>query len=157
GTYPSLQPFEFDRKVIDVLDDITGKDETSFTWVNKWGSHFTYDTTYPPDHQIFSPVYKDSSADNAEAMHNSYYNSLRWAVDDFFATLLKRIEGRDVVIVYTSDHGQSLLEAGIPGTHNRTYNISSSQANVPLLLFGTNDQQRSDLKKIFISENRDRV
>lgn len=154
---PNLPVYEYDRKIIEKLVEITAGDTNTFTWVNKWGSHFDYDTTYPSEKEIFKPVYKNSSPDDQTALYNSYYNSLRWGVDGFLSELLKRLDNRDVIVVYSADHGQSLLEAGIPGTHNRTYNVSATQASVPLLAMGFNTTTRDFLKSHFNSEIRDKV
>lgn len=151
--FPNLPIHEYDRKVVDELDKITASDETSFTWVNKWGSHFDYDWTYPPNGTIFNPIYRDSASDDQKALYNSYYNSLRWGVDEFFKELLTRLKNRDVLIVYSSDHGQSILEAGIPGTHNRTFNISPSQASVPILAAGLNTSSVNFLKENYNVQN----
>lgn len=153
GDRPNLPVHQYDREVINQLDDITEKSTTQFIWVNKWGSHFDYDSTYPKEERAFTPTYTESAADDQAAMLNSYYNSLRWGVDGFFAELIKRLEGRDVILIYSSDHGQSILEKGIPGTHNRVFNISSSQASVPLFALGFNTHTRDLLAKMYIKEN----
>ncbi len=153
GAKPNLPVHQYDREVINEIDSATADAGTKFIWVNKWGSHFDYDSTYPKEALHFSPIYTNSDSDNQEAMLNSYYNSLRWGVDAFFAELTSRLEGRDVIVIYSSDHGQSILEKGIPGTHNRVFNISSSQASVPLFALGFNDRTRNILRNLYIKEN----
>jgi len=151
---PSVRPYLYDRIVIDKLDDIT---TYSFTWVNKRGSHFDYDSTYPIEKTIFKPTYKESNADDQAALLNSYYNSLRWGVDQFFKELFLRLKDRDIIVVYTSDHGQSILENGIPGTHNRTYNISWTQASVPIMVMGFNSANRKLIESLYLPENKNRT
>jgi glucan phosphoethanolaminetransferase (alkaline phosphatase superfamily) len=153
GLHEGAPTHQLDRKIIDEVEQITAGDKPTFTWLNKIGSHFNYDSAYPPDKKVFSPTYSDSSADDQMAMLNSYYNSLLWGVDSFFEELMNRLKDRDVIVVYTSDHGQSILEAGIPGTHNRTFNISANQANVPLFCVGLNGKTRENLQRLYVKAN----
>ncbi|MGA2435630.1 MAG: sulfatase-like hydrolase/transferase [Bryobacteraceae bacterium] len=154
--FPALKTYQQDRAIIDYLDKITAAGDTSFTWVNKWGCHFDYEADYPPEQTHRTPVFKSAKPVRTE-MLNSYFNCLEWAVDGFLQELLSRLEGRDVVIVYTSDHGQSIMEKGVPGTHNRTFDISASQASVPVLVFGTNAHTRQLLALWFRAESAGRV
>jgi hypothetical protein len=150
---PSLRDYEIDRRITELLDTITSKEgETSFVWVNKWGCHFHYDAAYPESRRVFQPVF-DPARPTRPALLNSYSNAVRWAVDDWFRELLSRLEGRNTIIVYTSDHGQSLMEDRFPGTHNRVYDVPSFQASVPILLFGTDGPSREYLRSRFLPQN----
>ena len=60
-----------------------------------------------------------------------YPNAIAWSVDEFFKNLLPAVDLSNTLIIYTSDHGQSLL----PGrfTHcSTTPNAAVSEAYVPL-------------------------
>ena len=65
---------------------------------------------------------------------------MRWSVDEFFRELLPRIDLSDTLILYTSDHGQSLLEGGYKLSHCSGANAHPGEAIVPLMAFG----QRTD-------------
>ena len=59
-----------------------------------------------------------------------YPNAIAWSVDEFFRNLLPAIDLSKTLIIYTSDHGQSLL----PGhfTHCSTTRVAPGEAYVPL-------------------------
>ena len=42
-----------------------------------------------------------------------YSNAIAWSVDEFFRNLLPAVDLHKTLIVYTSDHGQSLLPGRI--------------------------------------------
>ena len=60
-----------------------------------------------------------------------YPNAIAWSVDEFFRNLLPAVDLSKTLIIYTSDHGQSLL----PGqfTHCSTPpKVAPGEAYVPL-------------------------
>jgi arylsulfatase A-like enzyme len=98
-------------------------------------------------------------ADRLRTM-NSYLNALRWTVDEFWRALLPALAatGRDVLVVYTSDHGQSILEEN-PATgrpellsHNTPQDPPSYQAMVPVFAVAIGDGARGWLREHFDPE-----
>jgi glucan phosphoethanolaminetransferase (alkaline phosphatase superfamily) len=67
-------------------------------------------------------------------------------VDKFFQKFLEEVSLENAVVIYTSDHGQNLLDDGKPVTHCRRIAVNLHEAVVPLMVF-TN---RTDLKKSFM-------
>lgn len=56
--------------------------------------------------------------DDRQKSLNSSMNGVRWSVDDWFKSLLSESgEFEPYVIVYTSDHGQNIVDDGTLGTH----------------------------------------
>ena len=95
-----------------------------FIVVNKKGLHFKYHYRYPdaPAFTIWSPVMKasdpiDISAAGREKLVNTYDNGIRFQVDEFFRVLISETTNQNYVILYTSDHGQTLSEHGQVYTH----------------------------------------
>jgi len=95
-----------------------------FIVVNKKGLHFHYHYRYPdgPAFTIWSPVMKasdpiDISAAGREKLVNTYDNGIRFQVDEFFRVLISETTNQNYVILYTSDHGQTLSEHGQVYTH----------------------------------------
>ena len=58
-------------------------------------------------------------------------------MDRFFAALLPRLEGRDVWLLYVSDHGESLPGDPVPPTHCREGPAPAEQRSVPLVVLRT--------------------
>ena len=59
----------------------------------------------------------DTSAAGREKLVNTYDNGIRFQVDEFFRVLVSETTNQNYVILYTSDHGQTLSEHGEVYTH----------------------------------------
>ena len=116
----------------------------NFFFIVKHGSHFQWEKSYPQSEKHFLPTLNSSdplSLDKKEEAINSYLNAIRYNVDLFFKYFFKEIDffnQKDTLIIYTSDHGQSILEEGRTSTHCDSTNPPLTQGIVPLLLFSTN-------------------
>jgi glucan phosphoethanolaminetransferase (alkaline phosphatase superfamily) len=73
--------------------------------------------------------------EDREKSLNTFMNGVRWSVDDWFRTLLSQRDGfRPYVIVYTSDHGQNIVDDGTLGTHCRP-RATRFEGMVPMIVF----------------------
>jgi glucan phosphoethanolaminetransferase (alkaline phosphatase superfamily) len=97
-----------------------------FVVVNKKGLHFHYRNRYPDDpaFTIWRPVMEasepiDLSATGREKLVNTYDNGIRFQVDEFFRVFVSETTNQNYVILYTSDHGQTLAEHGQVYTHGK--------------------------------------
>ena len=59
----------------------------------------------------------DPSPTGREKLVNTYDNGIRFQVDEFFRALVSETTNQNYVILYTSDHGQTLAEHGQVYTH----------------------------------------
>lgn len=139
---------QIDRVLIDeALAFLEASPDGGFAYLLKMGAHFPYVEKHPEE--VPGPpadVLGRETDARRRAKLGRYGRAVRWASDDFLRTLLTRLEGTDTVVVYTSDHGQSILEGGIEGTHGVYRDPPASQANVPLMVFGTNARSREALQ-----------
>jgi glucan phosphoethanolaminetransferase (alkaline phosphatase superfamily) len=99
----------------EVLDDelhkliadnaVAGKRQ--FVVLHGKGSHFDYSRRYPPGWERWAPA----GASGREQLVNGYDNSLRYT-DEVIRRVIATAEGsgRRAVLVYVSDHGESLLD-----------------------------------------------
>jgi glucan phosphoethanolaminetransferase (alkaline phosphatase superfamily) len=106
------------------LSTLLNENTGYFILVNKKGLHFHYCNKYPDDmaSTIWRPVMKalqsiDPSAAGREKLVNTYDNGIRFQVDEFFRKLVSRTTNQNYVVLYTSDHGQTLAENGQVYTH----------------------------------------
>jgi glucan phosphoethanolaminetransferase (alkaline phosphatase superfamily) len=113
-----------DLGVARVLGSLLNKSGGYFIVVNKKGLHFHYRYRYPDDlaSTIWSPVMEasepiDPSATGREKLVNTYDNGIRFQVDEFFRVFVSETTNQNYVILYTSDHGQTLAEHGQVYTH----------------------------------------
>ena len=138
---PDLTYYEWDFKSIDYLKEIVNTNQKSFTYFLKYGAHFHYDDSYPSDHTVFSPTmgFRNFEAMDSVRLTNSYHNAIRWTVDSFFKELIESVGDKNVLFIYTSDHGQNLTEfPEIKLTHCVRKNAPNVMANVPLFILSTN-------------------
>ncbi|MGH6902954.1 MAG: sulfatase-like hydrolase/transferase [Geminicoccaceae bacterium] len=139
------------------LREIAAAPEPHFVYVNKWGAHFPFAGNYPRASAIFVPDMEEGESIGAdrERLVNSYKNSVRYNVDGFFRVLLQG-DFRGAAIVYTSDHGLSLLDHDNVLTHCNSSNPHNFEALVPLLaLSGDPELQGRFLEAALV--NRDRA
>lgn len=128
----------------------------TFVYVNKRGAHYPYDWSYPAEAARFRPTQGvGAPIVNRKALLNSYRNAIAWSVDGFFRALVDGLDLHDSLIVYTSDHGQNLLEDGDPVTHCRR-TASVREAAVPLFVI-TGDEALHARFARAASRNRDRT
>lgn len=134
-TVSAKPKYERDIVLANRLIEVLERPGPQFVFVNKYGAHFPYHVSYPPAEELFSPAMQrmESIADR-ERLVNSYKNAVRWAVDEFFSSLLPGVDLSGTVLIYTSDHGQNLLDDGKPVTHCRRNQVNQAEAVVPLLL-----------------------
>ncbi len=95
-----------------------------FVLVNKKGLHFHYRNRYPDDPAFttWKPVMEvsepiDLSPTGREKLVNTYDNGIHFEVDEFFRVFVSETTNQNYVILYTSDHGQTLAEQGQVYTH----------------------------------------
>jgi lipid A ethanolaminephosphotransferase len=147
---PEIERWEIDQQIARRIGEIARErsGEPTFIYVVKSGAHFPYTGSYPPTqtqpallpgHEIDLEA---MAADEIGALRLQYYTAARWAVDEFFRTLLPGIDGLSGTVLYTSDHGQALRENGDWATHGNTI-ATLPMGLVPLWLLPFGDATAS--------------
>jgi lipid A ethanolaminephosphotransferase len=107
----------------------------TFFYVIKQGAHFSYNRNMPPSELEKRPFGSMQDMGDRDEMVNSYDTVVRWACDDYLKRVYEICKDKDALVIYTSDHGQNLLDdARFVSTHCVTIDPNSEQANVPLLI-----------------------
>lgn len=93
----------------------------TFIMLNKYGIHFPYFRSYPKERNYFIPALDlGEPMNDREKSLNSFMSGIRWSVDDWFKNLLSESGSfRPYIIIYTSDHGQNIVDDGSLATHCR--------------------------------------
>ncbi len=129
--------YNSDRVALERLTGLLKQSGKTFVILNKYGMHFPYFRSYPPhNYDYFTPVLEAGEPMNdREKSLNSYMNGIRWIVDDWFKELLSKSEGSErYVIIYTSDHGQNIVDDGTLATHCRP-RANHFEGLVPMMVF----------------------
>ena len=136
--YRLRQPvaYESDTMALEKLVDLLRRPNRTFVLLNKYGMHFPYFRSHPDDFSFFSPALEQGEPMNdREKSLNAYMNGLRWSVDDWFEKLLSESEDfRPYVLIYTSDHGQNIVDDGSLATHCRP-RANRFEGLVPMVIF----------------------
>lgn len=129
-------PYESDVVALNELVEHLKKPGHTFIMLNKYGLHFPYFRSYPTEYEIFRPSLEPHEPmEDRERSMNSYMNGIRWSVDHWFESLLSESAGfRPYVIVYTSDHGQNIVDDGTSATHCRPAAVRF-EGMVPMMVF----------------------
>lgn len=135
---PALASAGRDGALADIVVDETAGPPT-FVYAIKRGAHYPYDDAVPPEHRTRTTdeAHALGFQGAGEAEVARYLDALAFSVDGFLARLLPRLEGRDVLLFYTSDHGESLLENGHTRTHCSEGRAPAEQGRVPLLVWAS--------------------
>lgn len=138
---PNLGETEYQRDfaAADMIRKIVDSGTGNFIVLNKRGTHFPYETVYPPQEKIWRPVPRNADEyHNYEVVLNSYNNAILYNVNAFFthlfpdsAQMSKYVE--NTYYIYTSDHGQTLYRENAGSLH---CGFNHLEARVPLILFG---------------------
>jgi glucan phosphoethanolaminetransferase (alkaline phosphatase superfamily) len=141
GHYPGVLGHELDNAIAHDIHAllVAGSPPAKFVWVNKHGAHYGYQHCYPSERAIWKPEWRDSDNLNSvdavrhERLVNAYDNALHYNLNGFFETLLGPLQEllRNTVILYTSDHAETLSDNGENWGHGRG---TASERRVPAIL-----------------------
>ncbi|MFK7802531.1 MAG: sulfatase-like hydrolase/transferase [Anaerolineae bacterium] len=129
--HPSLE--DTDGEIAELLFEVLNSESGHFIVVNKSGVHFPYEKTYPASAAVWTDNPPNDVKEADIDLVNHYDNGLLHNTESFFDTLLA--DGTvlaNTLIVYTSDHGESLDATRFQPHCGR----DKLEARVPLMMMG---------------------
>ncbi len=114
-----------------IHNELHGVDNNQFMVVHLLGSHWNFRNRYPRDLPgIFKP---DCNGENCSEIEtrNSYLNSILFS-DSVLDSIIKKLENKNAIVIYSSDHGISLGENGTIGNAATGSNIPEAQINIAM-------------------------
>ncbi len=130
--YPSFASHSRDSMIAEEIAVIAKMEVPTFVYVNKAGAHWPYNANFPSDslsNYFSTPAYPKKNA-------IMYFESLSWSVDKFWEKLINLLpENNDVLILYTSDHGENYASESYEIKHASIYKTHAVEGLVPLLVF----------------------
>lgn len=98
------------------------------------GSHFLYSSRYPQEFAKYIPECKAMNC-NLEQLINAYDNTILYT-DYFLSSLIDSLSDKKVLLVYASDHGESISEG--EHFHGTSKDIAPpEQRRVPIILWAS--------------------
>jgi glucan phosphoethanolaminetransferase (alkaline phosphatase superfamily) len=124
-----------DTRAASLINTETKNSTGKFIVVNKRGVHILYENSYPQTeaHWLPTPPGRDYQA-YPKLVINAYDNAIHYNIEKFLSALIP--DGQllqNTIIVYTSDHGETLQENGEEWSH---CNNTNREASVPLFIIG---------------------
>ena len=149
--------YESDGVARERLSKLLKQPGKTFIIINKYGLHFPYFRSYPKEYNIFTPTLEQGEPMNdREKSLNTYMNGIRWSVDDWFKSLLADSkEFKTYTMIYTSDHGQNIVDDGTLATHCRPM-ANRFEGLVPMVVF-SNDAITLNRLKMVVETSHDRT
>ena len=135
--------FNHDVIAANMLIDLLKRPEPMFIYVNKHGIHPDYAHRFPPalNYEPSADVLPAALDGHRRRSIANYHRALRWSVDGFFEQLLPELQRDDVILLFTSDHGQALYEGGYDLSHcSLTTDLHRGEVLIPLF-FVTGSQE----------------
>lgn len=132
----------YDDVLLDNLDtEIARMEGDKLITFHMTGSHGpTYYKRYPVEHRHFMPECARSDIENCtqEQLINTYDNTIRYT-DYVIAQMIEKLkqysEEYNTVLLYVSDHGESLGESGLY-LHGTPYKLApNQQTHIPMLVW----------------------
>lgn len=112
-----------DNLLLPAFDSIIkNRNESNLLILHTIGSHWYYNSHYTDDFQQFLPTTKSriTTSNTKEEMINSYDNTVLYT-DYFISKIIDKLEDKNAILIYLSDHGESLGENGIWLHANNNY------------------------------------
>lgn len=96
------------------IEEVSTRDSALLMVIHPIGSHWWYPSHYEREFAQFQPecTHKDIDRTGREELINSYDNTIL-ATDNFLGNILEELRKRNAVMIYMSDHGESLGENGM--------------------------------------------
>jgi hypothetical protein len=113
-----------DKSIAELLHTLVQKPGKMFIYVNKRGNHFPYTNNYPID-----------QFPGAKSREQQFAASVQYSNQEFLDTMLRDVSLTDVLIIYTSDHGERFDGANAPHCNSLP---AWQEVSVPLLLLTGN-------------------
>lgn len=132
-----LRMNEYDEKMLPYVKSIVNNSTTKEVLViHTSGSHWKYSARYPKEFQKFTPkcdsyAMVDQSVCKPEELINDYDNTIAYT-DFFLYNVIDLLKNNNAILMYVSDHGESLGEHGYYG-HGGT--MTPEQTTVPFLVW----------------------
>lgn len=150
--------YEKDQTVARIIRRLTASHPSKplFIYAIKSGLHFPYSYRIPPNQQKFHTNSNGYDIGTKSDLINSYKNGIAYITDPFFKTLLHQNTYPGSILIYTSDHGQNLLDNGNRQTHCSTSNTSAFEGLVPLFAI-TDEPQYKNQFQLAALKNKDKA
>lgn len=146
----------YDIDIIPALQSIEVPQHPSMMVIHLLGCHFRYDQRYPEEYKVFQPTWdKDHfsymliNPANKEWFVNAYDNCLLYT-DYVISQIIEWAKQchQPAVVMYVSDHGESLWDDGNINVLHGSYNVVPPEYHVPLYVWYSEEYKQKYPEKV---------
>jgi glucan phosphoethanolaminetransferase (alkaline phosphatase superfamily) len=122
-----------DLESLEFVKDLLSKTSVKplFIYFVKYGVHYPY--SYPKEKEKYPVVNLSFDKITKQDLINHYKNAVLAKIDPFFKKMFE-LPRENSVLIYTSDHGQNLLDNGRLISHGSVENTVPGEGTVPLFI-----------------------
>ena len=125
----------YDEKLFPIIDKVKSQNtsDKQFYTIHLMGSHASYDRRVPPNWRKFELEPTDTKADFER---NAYDDTVLY--NDYILTqIFKKFDDTDTLIIYISDHGESVYEKDSKLIGHGDGQLNRHMLEIPMIMYGT--------------------
>ena len=125
----------YDEKLFPIIDKVKSQNtsDKQFYTIHLMGSHASYDRRVPPNWRKFELEPTDTKADYER---NAYDDTVLY--NDYILTqIFKKFDDTDTLIIYISDHGESVYEKDSKLIGHGDGQLNRHMLEIPMIMYGT--------------------
>ncbi len=129
-------------------EQLKNKNKNKLFVIHSLGSHWKYDAHYPDSFRKYKPVCTKNTQTfcKKEEVTNSYDNSLLYT-DFFISKVIHEMKNRNSLVIFISDHGESLGENGIY-SHTPKQMKNKEQRSIAMFIWASDKFKKKNPKII---------
>lgn len=145
----------YDEKLFPIIDKVKSQNtsDKQFYTIHLMGSHASYDRRLPPNWRKFELEPTNTKADFER---NAYDDTVLY--NDYILTqIFKKFDDTDTLIIYISDHGESVYEKDSKLIGHGDGQLNRYMLEIPMIMYGTDTfkEHHPELwKKILEAQHR---
>ncbi len=148
----------YDESLLPLLDKTLkhNKSKKNFIVLHLYGTHTRYSERYPKTFKEYSTKQVKGSNKEMKELRACYSTAVRYN-DSIMNAIIKRFENKDAIVIYTSDHGEDLMDINDKVAGHSEVGINTRMVEIPMLIYlsKTFRSKRPELaKRIQLSINR---
>lgn len=125
----------YDEAVLPLLDKtLQTPRKKNFIVVHLMGSHQLYSNRFPQERRKFGPESENGPDEKVRGIRADYDNAVRYN-DSIVNAIVSRFENKNAIIVYTSDHGEDVMEINKKAAGHNDINPNQLMVEIPMLVW----------------------
>jgi len=122
----------YDTHLLNPLKNIIKKNTNGAIILHTRGSHKDYSHRVPEGFSKYTPTCEKECFNNITSLNNTYDNTIVYT-DFFLNEVINELKDKDAILLYLSDHGESLGKNGVLGHSAPFETAPEEQTHIPMI------------------------